>query len=166
MIIHVYFIQGKHGVIRAKPLILVFMHLFDEESKTCLPSAPPGKYFKKNKPTMARLEIFKRFRIIRIPTGTGHQWSRWSPWTSWNVPCPSDKLCLVPGRALSCSKQERKWNLAASSGANVDVTMSQQRIYKWHTDGYNISKHRTMWPAFRSNMENVFHLDPLMMNIE
>lgn len=47
MNIHVYFIQGKHGVIRAKPLILVFMHLFDEESKTCLPSAPPGKYFKK-----------------------------------------------------------------------------------------------------------------------
>ena len=91
-------------------------------------------YFKKTNqqyPTMARLEIFKRFRIIRIPTGTGHQWSRWSPWTSWNVPCPSDKLCLVPGRALSCSKQERKWNLAASSGANVDVTMSQQRIYKW-----------------------------------
>lgn len=51
---------------------------------------------------------------------------------------PSDKLCLIPGRALSCSKQERKWNLAASSGANVDVTMSQQWIYKWHTDGYNI----------------------------
>lgn len=121
MIIHVYFIQGKHGVIRAKPLILVFMHLFDEKSKTCLPSAPPGKYFKKTNQQWhawrfsrdSGLSEFQQELVTNGPDG------------------PLEHLEMCHAQATNCASSQAGHCLAPNRSASETWQLHLVQMWMW-----------------------------------